>query len=284
MEQGRTNRLLGYREDARLLIVNADDFGMCHSNNSAIMQALTEGIVSSTSLMALCPWAPQAMELLRAHPEVSFGVHLTLVSEFGPYRWGPVASKRDVPSLLDETGCFPLHEQIPELIDRMALDEVEREYRAQIERVLAAKLQPDHLDWHCIPDGGRDDIFALTVELAREYGLAVRGHGRTYADQLQARSLPVNDHEVLDSYGMSTIDKGAQYARKLRELPPGLNEWAVHPGLGTPEAQAIEPGTWQVRRSDFDFVISRAARTILDEEGIVLLDYGALQRIWKEHA
>jgi hypothetical protein len=50
---GQTNRLLGYPADARLLIINADDFGMCHAVNEAIIGTLKEGIVQSTSLTSL---------------------------------------------------------------------------------------------------------------------------------------------------------------------------------------------------------------------------------------
>ena len=59
----QTNQLLGYPADARLLIINADDFGMCNSVNEAIIGALTEDVVRSTSLMAVCPWALQAITL-----------------------------------------------------------------------------------------------------------------------------------------------------------------------------------------------------------------------------
>ena len=65
-----TNARLGYPEDARLLIVNADDFGMCHANNEAIVRSLLDGIVTSTTLMTPCPWAPQAIQMLREHPEI----------------------------------------------------------------------------------------------------------------------------------------------------------------------------------------------------------------------
>jgi hypothetical protein len=66
----------------------------------------------------------------------------------------------------------------------------------------------------------------------------------------------------------------------LRELPVGLSEWAVHPGLGNSELQALMP-SWQVRQSDFDFFMSPEARTIVAEEGIIILDYRALQTLWR---
>ena len=74
MNNGQANRLLGYPADARLLILNADDFGMCNSTNEAIMRTLAEGVVHSTTLMVPCPWAPQAMRFLAAHPEIPFGI------------------------------------------------------------------------------------------------------------------------------------------------------------------------------------------------------------------
>jgi hypothetical protein len=55
----------------------------------------------------------------------------------------------------------------------------------------------------------------------------------------------------------------------------------VHPSLGDAEAQAMEPESWQVRKTDFDFVVSQEAREIIESEGIVLLDYRPLQDVWK---
>ena len=55
LSPGQTNRLLGYPEDARLLIINADDFGMCHSVNEAVFRALERGVLRSTTLMVPCP-------------------------------------------------------------------------------------------------------------------------------------------------------------------------------------------------------------------------------------
>jgi predicted glycoside hydrolase/deacetylase ChbG (UPF0249 family) len=277
---GRTNQLLGYPHDARLLIINADDFGMCHANNAAIARTLQAGVVSSTSLMVPCPWAPHAMQLLKERPEIPFAVHLTAICEHSAYRWGPVSSKDRVPSLLDEAGFFYRLDRKDEFLARAVPDEVATEFRAQIEAVLAAGLRPTHLDWHCLADGGRADLFDLTLRLAREYGLALRVHGRPSAEGCRRAGLPTIDHDVLDSYSLDTDGKAARYAQLLRDLPSGLSEWAVHPGLGDAEARAMEPEGWRVRRADFDFFSSHEARAILDGEGIILTDYRALQRVW----
>lgn len=279
-----TNRLLGYPDDARLLIINADDFGMCHSINGATVQAWKAGVVTSTSLMTPCSWAPHAMRLLKENPGFPFGVHLTLISEYHDYRWGPKASRDKVSSLVDETGCFYTEDRSPELLAQATIDEVELEFRTQIESVLAAGLKPTHLDFHCLADGGRSDIFELTFALAREHGLALRVSDRRLAGQCHHAGLPANDHDVLDSFNLPLAGKPAHYAQMLRELPAGLSEWAVHVSLGNAESQAIDPDKWQVRRTDFDFVVSPEARDILSEEGIVLLDYRALQAVWSRRS
>ena len=275
-----TNRLLGYPDDARLLIINADDFGMAHAHNAATLQALTEGIVASTSLMTPCPWAPEAMQMLRGHPEIPFGVHLTLVTEFNQFRWGPVASKRDVPSLLDDAGYLYPDDDQDELLARAEITEVEIEFRAQIDAVFAAGLRPTQLDWHCLPDGGREDIFDLTLALAQEHGLAIRTHEAAHVERCRALDLPTNDHPVLDSYRIDPDEKPALYSKMLREMPAGLTEWALHPSLGNDESKALEPDTWRIRRADFDFAMSAEARKIIEAEGITLLDYRALQKVW----
>jgi chitin disaccharide deacetylase len=276
----QSNRLLGYPDDARLLIINADDFGMCHAINMGILRGMQQGVVHATSLMMPCPWALHAIELLKANPDLDFGVHLTVICDQTNYKWSSLTSRDKVPSLIDEKGHFYHVKRTPEFIARAQLDELEVEFRAQIETVLNAGVKPSHLDWHCFHDGGRVDIFELTFRLAREYGLAIRVSSPPLIDQLQAQGLPTNEFPLLDSYEMDIPTKPARYAQMLRDLPAGLTEWAVHPAINTDEMQVIEPESWQVRVTDYDFVMSAAAREIIQQEGIILLDYRTLQRVW----
>jgi chitin disaccharide deacetylase len=262
-----------------VLIVNADDFGMYHAVNAAVVQSIEDGIASSCSLMVPCPWALHAMRLLRQRPEIPFGVHLTLVRDTGHDRWGPLTARHEVPSLLDPDGELFTPAGIPELLARARLDEVELELRAQVEAVTGAGLSPTHLDWHCLADGGRDDILELTVALAGEYGLAVRVWLEPGRKRMRRRGLPVVDHDFLDSFALDLAGKFATYARLLRDLPAGLSEWAVHPGLGDAEAQAIDSG-WRVRQTDLEFLTSPEAREILRREQIIVIDYRSLQQAW----
>ncbi len=223
------------------------------------------------------------MHLLRQRPEIPFGIHLTLVCDTDQYRWGPLAAKEKVPSLLDDAGelFMPTPAGRCELLARARLDEVELEFRAQINAVADAGLTPTHLDFHCLADGGRDDILDLTAALAAEYGLAVRVWLEPGRQKMRRRGLPVTDNDFLDSYFLDIDDKPARYARLLRDLPAGLSEWAVHPSVGSEESQAIDNG-WRRRRTDYEFLTSPQARQLLEQQGVVVIDYRPIQRAWSQ--
>jgi hypothetical protein len=87
---------LGFADTDRVVIVHADDIGMCEATLPAIADLFDFGFVSSAAMMVPCPWYPAAAAYAQAHPELDFGVHLTLNSEWEKMRWGPL-SKR--------TGC-----------------------------------------------------------------------------------------------------------------------------------------------------------------------------------
>lgn len=186
-----------------------------------------------------------------------------------------------MPSLVDEAGYFYNFEHMPKFLAQARLDQLEIEFRAQIAVVLAARLKPTHLDWHSLRIGGRPDIFDIMLRVAKEYGLALRVAGRSLIENLQSQGLPTNDYDFLDSYLLDPVNKSARYAQMLHELPAGLTEWAVHPGLDNTELLAREPDGNHVRQTDFDFWTSQQAKDIVKEEGIILLDYRSLQVIWR---
>ena len=257
-----SSELIGYPAGSRVLIVNCDDFGMSDTINAAVLRAVEEGIATSCSLMVPCPGAMPAMALLRDRPHLPFGIHLTLVCDTGDGRWGPLTKPEWVPSLLDDDGRLVTPDRTAELLARARIDEVETEFRAQINAVVEAGLSPTHLDWHCLADGGRDDIFDLTLTLADEYGLALRVWQEAGSRKARRVGRPAVDHPFLDSFG---IDQSG-YADLLRAVGVGLSEWAVHPGA------AGDPGG-EVRRTDLDFLVSAEAREIVRSEEIILIDY-----------
>ncbi|MGW1255686.1 polysaccharide deacetylase family protein [Streptomyces sp. NPDC002513] len=279
----QSSESLGHPPGARLLIVNCDDFGMYPAINAAVIESVEEGIASSCSLMVPCSAARQAMELLSRRPQIPFGIHLTLVCEMPAMPWGPMAAKERVPSLLDPAGELfpPTPAGRAALLGQVRLDEIELEFRAQINAVADAGLAPTHLDFHCLADGGSDDILDLTVVLAAEYGLAVRVWLEPGRRTMRQRGLPVIDNDFLDSFSLDIEGKAARYAQMLCDLPAGLNEWAVHPSLGDEESQAVDDG-WLVRRTDYEFLTSPQARDVLRQEDIRVIDYRTIQQLWSQ--
>jgi predicted glycoside hydrolase/deacetylase ChbG (UPF0249 family) len=119
-------------------------------------------------------------------------------------------------------------------------------------------------------------------KLAREYGLALRVRERPSIEKVQRQRLPVNDYDFLDSYGLNTVGKLALYTQLLRDLPAGLSEWAVHPGLADAELLAIDPDGAQVRQADLDCMVAPSLREVIQQEGIILLSYKPLQTVWQQ--
>src|SRR5512136_2020512 len=101
-----TNELLGYPKDARLLIVNIDDYGLCYTVNQAAIQLLMKGAACSCTVMAPVPWGVDGIGRVKENPGVKCGVHLTAISEHVRYRWRPLSSTDRILSLVDEEGFF----------------------------------------------------------------------------------------------------------------------------------------------------------------------------------
>jgi len=176
------------------------------------------------------------MQALKNNPEVPFGIHLTVICDPAHYRWGPLTCREKVPSLVDEAGYFYSYERMPEFLAHVRLGELEAEFRAQIDTVLATGLRPTHLDWHSLRGDGMTTIFQLMLRLAKDYGLALRAVGRTWIEQLQRQGLPTNDHDFLDSFGLEPVDRAASYAHLLHDLLDGQNSVVA----GIPLDQPLE--------------------------------------------
>jgi hypothetical protein len=228
---------LGYAPDAKLLILNADDLGMCHSANDGVYEALRSGRCTSASLMVPCPWAREAAARYRGE---DVGVHLTLNAEFELYRWGPCTQS---PSLLGGDGGFP--GTIDDVWDHADLDEARRELRAQIERAILWGFDVTHLDSHMGTLQLRPEFFDIYLDLAIDFDLPLRLSGWS-TQQLVGfpfRELAAEEGIVSPDHLVVYPGVGARQALTdtLADLRPGVTELYVHPAVDSSELRALAP-------------------------------------------
>lgn len=277
---------LGHPRDAKLLIVHADDLGMTHSINAAIITALETGLVNSSSLMAPCPWFPEAADYAKRHPEADFGVHLTLTSERVFYRWGPAASKDEVASLVDEHGYFHRDWTQAMSIDPQA---AEIEIRAQIARARAFGVQPTHLDSHQyrLYRHGKPLVDVL-LRIAREHELPVFMARDWFARWPYLEASLTKDDVVVDRTVTIEPDVPAEewavfYTDAVKSLAPGVTVFIIHPGYDDEEMRAFsrERATWGAawRQRDFDYFTSDEFRRVLQKHSITLVTWREIGRL-----
>lgn len=277
---------LGYAADARVLILNADDFGMCHDQNEGVVRGLTDGLFTSSTILVTCPWFEEAAEFARTHPAADLGVHLTLTAEWDRYKWGPVLGRRAVPSLVDERGY--LWQTVAQVYEHARLDEAEAELRAQIEKARAAGIDVTHLDSHMGTLQLRADYHEIYARLAIEYRVPLRSASRrgmraagmgAIAAELDASPIVTPDHLVFN--GPPSVDKTESYWTNLiRTLEPGVTEVLCHPALARDELKSCARDASQ-READFRYFTSEKTRRLIADEGVELLGFRRLRDLMR---
>jgi predicted glycoside hydrolase/deacetylase ChbG (UPF0249 family) len=274
---------LGFARDAKLLIVHADDVGMTHAVNAATIRALESGGVNSASIMVACPWFPEIADYAETHKDADFGLHLTLTAERVYYRWGPVAPRDKVPSLVDENGYFR-HDWTAET--HIEPKEVEQEIRAQIERAYAMGIRPTHLDSHQyrLYQNGKD-LFDVLVHVAHEKKLPFFVVRDWFAEHpyLEAALAPgdiVIDHTVTIDPSVRPENWAEFYTAAVKNLQPGVTEFVIHVAIANEEMTAAtrERDTWGAawRQRDFNFFTGEDFRSLLQREKIHLVTWRQL--------
>lgn len=206
------------------LLLRTDDVGMNHAVNMGVKQLAETGVPFSASVMFACPWYQEAVEILKKHPSVAVGVHLTLNAEWKNYRWGPVAGRSAVPSLVDSEGYFlPSVEAF--LKSDYKLKEVEKELTAQIERALKSGLKISYVDPHMDMALATPELRAITEKLARKFNLGISN----YFSETYKTMWPV-----------SVETKAKEFMNYINSLQPGsLNVVELHVAQNFPEMDVL---------------------------------------------
>lgn len=248
------------------LLIRCDDMGMCHSVNMAVERLIKKGVVFSVSVMFACPWYKEAVNILKAHPEVGVGIHLTLNSEWRDYKWGPVSGKETVPTLVDQNGHFWESEEDFKKAN-VKLEEVEKELRAQIKRAKATALRIDYIDYHMGTAVSTPELRKLVESLAQEYNLGISGYFEEYYKTIWGVSPDQKLHTLLDM--LDNLETGK------------LNLIVIHLGLENPEMKALidmnnpdDPDrVSQHRQAELMALLSKKFRKKIKKNRIKLVTY-----------
>jgi predicted glycoside hydrolase/deacetylase ChbG (UPF0249 family) len=289
---------LGYDAEARVLILHADDIGMCYEANEAAKRQLSDGVIQSAAMMVPCPWFNEIAAWYKDHPEHCMGLHLALTSEWRSYRWGPVSNARDVPGLIDEEGY--LWRGVRGVATHASGAEVETEIRAQVERALSRGIKPSHIDTHMGTLYARPDYTAAYMKVAEEYhipAMVIEMSPHTI-QKFRKQGYPMDEKmlELIKAYKLPKLDdfgslesaptydeKIDKFYQQVRGLQPGITELIFHPSVET-EGLTKTTGSWQQRVWEAAMFHDPKVQQFLESEGVVFTNWKEMMRRFDEKA
>ncbi|PWL47504.1 MAG: molybdopterin converting factor [Veillonellaceae bacterium] len=275
------------------LIINADDFGIHPAVNEAVRKAATEGILTSTSLMAGGDAFNEAVEMARSMPSLGIGIHLTLVGGIKP-----VLPPSEVPSLTWDNGVF-CHDYgkliVRDLEGKISLSEVYAEWDAQIQKIMNTGLPVTHMDGHqhmhmwphfypiardlakkyhisCMRVPDEDVLFGMKdghiIRWAAKNGLSLLS--RMHRPDLKKNHIRTNDHFFGMLYGGHLSPE--RFAKFILQTKPGITEIMCHPSADT---RAMEDTFhWGYHGEDeLAGLLADINRELIEKKQIILISY-----------
>ncbi|MCD6202568.1 MAG: polysaccharide deacetylase family protein [Bacteroidales bacterium] len=279
---------LGFPAGKKVIILHADDAGMCKEANEAIEYLLENNYIQSTSVMAPCPYAEDMIKWAVSHPQEDVGMHLTLTSEWNTWRWGPVSDPESVPGLIDPEG--KLWHEVPGVVQHATPDEVEKEIRAQIEKSIELGHRPTHIDTHMGTLYATPAFAQRFMKVAMDYTIpanAIDLSDTAVAATFRKAGYPINEQMIrlLDYYTLPKLDfftsapHGKTYEEKVENfkklvhsLKPGLTEIIFHPSVETDNLKTIT-NSWQQRVWEYKMFSDPDLIKFFREEGILFTNW-----------
>jgi len=276
---------LGYKVTDKLLIINCDDVGMCHSANLAVIEGMENGLITSGTIMTPCPWFNEIAAYAGSHPEKDFGVHLTHTAEWKFYRWGSVASREKVKGLYDPEGY--LWRSIEEVYASASPEEALIEGRAQLQKAINAGIKVTHIDSHMGTMQYRPDYLNVYVQLALEFNLPLRMAAQSTMEafgfpelrkQFEQKGIVFTDYFVYDELE-NYKDVKSFWTNIIRNLKPGVTELFIHASKESEELKAIT-NSWKTRVEEAaTFTSDPDIKKLIADEKIILIGYRPLMEL-----
>lgn len=263
-----------FSQEKTRLIVRSDDIGSSHAANVACMKTYTEGITTSVELMVPCPWLEEAADMLNEHNGLDVGIHLVLTSEWENMKWRPLT---DSPGLKDADGYFyPMIWPNENFGEGKALkladwtpEEIEKEFRAQIELGLKKVPHISHLTCHMGCASWDDRVKEIFGKMAQEYNLNINPSDYDVKRMEWDRD---GDEET----------KIKNFIQSLNNLGQGTYMFVEHPGLDTDEMRALgHSGYYDVaagRAFVTRLLTDERVKKAIEENQIELISYRDLKK------
>ena len=244
------------------LIINADDFGYSRGINWGIIDSYNNGTLSSATIMANMPGFSHAVELAKQNPGLGVGVHLTLTQ--GRALTGVCKT------ITDGDGNFLKLGALSENISTIDLGEVEREYDAQISKVINSGIVPTHLDGHHHTHV-RPGIINVLFKMAEKYRLPIRFPSDC---KVPAGFENVRFPDVFsgDFYGEDAKeDFFIGILEKHKEMD-GVLEIMCHPGYA--DCEVLAGSSYNVQRAnEVEILTGDRVREFINENNIKIINY-----------
>ena len=278
---------LGFPSDARVLILHADDAGMCDEANKSVQSYMAKDFIQSAAVMMPCSDAEAMLAWYKNNPTKDIGMHLTLTAEWQSHRWGPVAIADAVPGLVDKDGF--LWHSVPQVVQNASADEVETEIRAQIDKAIDFGVNPSHMDTHMGTLYGSLGFAQAYLKVAMEYNIpamvieftppiVARFHAQGYpiTDELLSYAsdyaLPKLDDFHAAPDGASYTDKKEKFFELVRSLNPGITEIIFHPSIESDNLKSIT-NSWQQRVWEADMFSDPQVLQFFNDEKIMFTNW-----------
>jgi predicted glycoside hydrolase/deacetylase ChbG (UPF0249 family) len=285
-QQKSTAELLGYPAGTKLLIIHADDLGLSHSTNMAVITAFENHAITSGSMMVPCPWYPEIAAYVKDHPDLDVGIHFTMTAEWKFYKWAGVAPDNTIPSLIGKDGYF--YASLEPFVFGVKPNDLVTELKAQIEKALSSGIHPTHIDSHMGSMYVTPALFKAAQQVAMDYKIpiffplnAIRQSMPALLNEKSPAVIPIDNFQMLPGEAVKG-DWPKMYADMIAKLVPGINEIVVHLSLDNAEMQAIamdheEYGSaW--RQKDLDLVLSDSFKKLLQDNHVQLVTWRQIQK------